>query len=133
MNGKIQHGAVLLLGRLLFVLIFFMAGPNHFSKQTIAFAASQGVPFASFTVPLSGVLALAGGLSVLLGFRAKIGASLIALFLIPVTLMMHKFWTVHDAEMVQMQMVMFMKNAAILGGALIIARWKHRPSVQARR
>jgi len=134
MNGKIQHGAVLLLGRLLFVLIFFMAGPNHFSKQTIAFAASQGVPFASFTVPLSGVLALAGGLSVLLGFRAKIGASLIALFLIPVTLMMHKFWTVHDAMMVQMQMVMFMKNAAILGGALIISQFGAGPmSLDARR
>jgi putative oxidoreductase len=111
-----------LLGRLLFVLIFLKFGPNNFSKQTIAFAASQGVPFASFAVPLSGVLALAGGLSVLLGFRAKIGASLIALFLIPVTLMMHRFWTVHDAGMAQMQMVMFMKNVAILGGALIISQ-----------
>ena len=119
---SIPKGAVVLLGRLLFVLIFLMVGPNHFSKQTIPFAASQGVPFASFAVPLSGVLALAGGLSVLLGFRAKIGASLIALFLIPVTLMMHKFWTLHDAMMAQMQMVMFMKNIAILGGALMISQ-----------
>lgn len=124
---SIPKGAVVLLGRLLFVLIFLMAGPNHFSKQTIAFAASQGVPFASFAVPLSGVLALAGGLSVLLSFRAKIGASLIALFLIPVTLMMHKFWTVHDAMMAKMQMVMFMKNIAILGGALIISQFDAGP------
>lgn len=124
---SIPKGAVVLLGRLLFVLIFLMAGPNHFSKQTVAFAASQGVPFASFAVPLSGVLALAGGLSILLGFRAKIGASLIALFLIPVTLMMHKFWTVHDAMMVQMQMVLFMKNIAILGGALIISQFGAGP------
>jgi len=123
-----------LLGRLLFVLIFLKAGPNHFSKPTIAFAASQGVPFASFAVPLSGVLALAGGLSVLLGFRAKLGASLIVFFLIPVTLIMHKFWTVHDAMMVQMQMVMFMKNAAILGGALIISQFGAGPmSLDARR
>jgi putative oxidoreductase len=123
-----------LLGRLLFVLIFLKAGPNHFSKPTIAFAASQGVPFASFAVPLSGVLALAGGLSVLLGFRAKLGASLIVLFLIPVTLIMHKFWTVHDAMMAQMQMVMFMKNLAILGGALIISQFGPGPiSLDARR
>ena len=80
---SIPQGAVVLLGRLFFVLIFLMAGPNHFSKQTIAFSASQGVPFASITVPLSGTLALAGGLSVLLGYRAKIGAWLIALFLVP--------------------------------------------------
>src|SRR6185369_5643238 len=76
---SIPKGVIVLLGRLLFVLIFLKAGPNHFSKPTIAFAASQGVPFASFAVPLSGVLALAGGFSVLLGFRAKLGASLIVL------------------------------------------------------
>jgi len=93
---SIPKGAVVLLGRLFFVLIFLMARPNHFSKQTIAFSASQGVPLASITVPLSGILALAGGLSVLLGYRAKIGAWLIALFLVPVTPMMHKFWAVTD-------------------------------------
>lgn len=31
---------VVFLGRLLFVLIFLMAGFNHFAKPTIAFAAS---------------------------------------------------------------------------------------------
>jgi len=123
----IPKGVVVLLGRLFFVLIFLMAGSNHFSKQTIAFAASQGVPFASFAVPLSGVLALAGGLSILLGYRAKIGAWLITLFLIPVTLMMHKFWTVHDPMMAQMQMVMFMKNVAILGGALRVSQFGSGP------
>jgi len=70
--------------------------PNHFTKQTIAFSASQGVPLASILVPLSGVVAIAGGLSILLGYRAKLGAWLIVLFLIPVTLMLHKFWTVSD-------------------------------------
>jgi putative oxidoreductase len=92
------------------------------------------VPFASVAVPFSGVLALAGGLSILLGYRAKIGAWLIALFLIPVTLMMHKFWTVHDPMMAQIQMVMFMKNMAILGGALLISQFGAGPlSLDARR
>jgi putative oxidoreductase len=131
---SVPKGAVVLVGRLLFVLIFLMAGPNHFSKQTIAFAASQGVPLASIAVPLSGVLALAGGLSILLGYRAKLGAWLIALFLVPVTLMMHKFWTVQDPMMAQMQMVMFMKNVAILGGTLLISQFGAGPlSLDARR
>jgi uncharacterized membrane protein YphA (DoxX/SURF4 family) len=51
-------------------------------------------PLASIAVPLSGVLAIAGGLSILLGYRAKLGACLIVVFLVPVTLMMHRFWTV---------------------------------------
>jgi putative oxidoreductase len=95
---SIPQGAVVLAGRFLFVLIFLIAGPNHFAKQTIAYAASQGVPLASLAVPLSGILALAGGLSVLLGYRARVGAWLIALFLVLVTFMMHKFWIVHDCQ-----------------------------------
>lgn len=131
---SIPKGAVVLLGRFLFVSIFLMAGPNHFSKQTIAFASSQGVPLASIGVPLSGILALAGGLSVLLGYRAKVGAWLIALFLVPVTLMMHKFWAVHDPMMAQIQLIMFMKNVAILGGALLISQFGAGPlSLDARR
>lgn len=131
---SIPKGTLVLAGRFLFVLIFLMAGPNHFSKQTIAYAASQGVPLASLTVPLSGILALAGGLSVLLGYRARVGAWLIALFLVPVTLMMHKFWTVHDPMMAQMQMIMFMKNVSILGGTLLISQFGAGPfSLDARR
>jgi putative oxidoreductase len=75
----------------------------------------------SLAVPLSGLLALAGGLSILLGYRARAGAWLIILFLAPVTMMMHNFWSVADPMMRQMQMANFMKNLALAGGALLIA------------
>jgi putative oxidoreductase len=128
------HGAVVVLGRFLFALIFLMAGANHFSKQTIGYAASQGVPLASTAVPLAGVLAIAGGLSILLGYRAKLGAWFIVLFLVPVTFMMHKFWTVQDPMMAQIQMIMFMKNISMLGGALLISQFGAGPfSLDARR
>jgi putative oxidoreductase len=131
---SLPQGAVVVLGRFFYVLIFLMAGANHFSKQTIGYAASQGVPLASIAVPLSGVLAIAGGLSILLGYRAKLGAWLIVLFLIPVTLMMHKFWTVQDPMMAQIQMILFMKNVAMLGGALLISQFGAGPfSLDARR
>jgi putative oxidoreductase len=110
------------LGRLLFALIFVMSGPRHFMSQTIAYAALQGVPMASVAVPFSGVLAFIGGLSILLGYRAKLGAWLIVLFLVGVTPMMHKFWVVTDPVMYQMQFVMFMKNVSMLGGALLITQ-----------
>src|ERR1700737_1929973 len=86
------QGVLVVLGRFFFALIFLMAGANHFSKQSIGYGVSAGVPLASIAVPLSGVLAIAGGLSILLGYRAKLGAWLIVLFLVPVTVMMHKFW-----------------------------------------
>ena len=132
--SSFRQGAVVVLGRFLFALIFLMAGANHFNKQTIGYAASQGVPLASVAVPLSGVLAIVGGLSILLGYRAKLGAWLIVVFLIPVTLMMHKFWTVTDPMMAQLQMILFMKNVSMLGGALLISQFGAGPfSLDARR
>jgi putative oxidoreductase len=121
------EGAVVVLGRFFFALIFLLAGANHFNKQTIGYAASQSVPLASIAVPLSGVLAIAGGLSILLGYRAKLGAWLIVLFLVPVTLMMHKFWAVTDPMMAQIQMILFMKNVSMLGGALLISHFGAGP------
>lgn len=106
--------------RVLFSFIFILSGFSHFSAGTIQYAATQGIKFASLVVPFSGLLAIAGGLSILLGFRARIGAVLIALFIIPVSISMHAFWNVTDPMMQQLQTIMFTKNMAILGGALLI-------------
>jgi putative oxidoreductase len=107
-------------GRLLFAAIFLLSVPNHFAQGTIDHAAAAGVPMANLLVPLSGVLELVGALSVLLGFHARIGALLLALFLIPVTLVMHKFWGIAEPMQAQMQQIMFMKNVAILGGTCLL-------------
>lgn len=111
--------AVLILGRVLFSAIFVMSGYSHFSAQTQAYAASQGVP--PVMVMASGVLACLGGMSVALGFRARLGAWMLVAFLVPVTLAMHKFWGLSDPQAAQLQFVNFMKNLSLLGGALIIA------------
>jgi len=127
-------GAVVFAGRLLFSFIFIFGGLNDFSHQTIGYAATQGVPLAAIAVPLSGVLAIAGGLSILLGYHARIGAWLIALFLVAVTPMMHNFWAAKDPMMAQMQMIMFLKNLSMLGGALLISQLGAGPwSLDARR
>jgi putative oxidoreductase len=107
-------------GRALFAAIFVMSAFGHFSQATIGYAASQGVPAAGVLVPLSGVLSLVGGLSVLLGYRARIGAGLLVLFLVPVTLTMHAFWAASDPAMAQMQLINFMKNVSLVGGALLL-------------
>ena len=118
---------LVLLGRILYAAIFIMAAPGHFAAGTIGYAASQGVPMASIAVPMSGLIALAGGLSILLGYRAKWGAWLIVLFLAPVTVMMHNFWAMTDPNMAQIQQIMFMKNLSMLGAALMIAHFGSGP------
>jgi putative oxidoreductase len=114
-----------LFGRIFYSAIFVLAGLSHFSDKTIGLAASQGVPFPSILVPISGIMAIVGGLSVALGVKAKYGAWILAMFLVPVTIMMHNFGSVPDNDGIQL--VMFMKNVALLGGALLIAYFGSGP------
>jgi putative oxidoreductase len=125
---------IALAGRVLFVAIFFVAPLGHFSAPIIGYATQQGVPAAGLLVPASGLLALAGAFSIVLGYQARIGAWLIVAFLVPVTITMHNFWTMSDPMMYQMQFAMFMKNVSMLGGALLIAHFGAGPlSLDARR
>jgi putative oxidoreductase len=118
---------LILIGRILFSAIFLMSFFGHFKPGTIAYAQQVGLPAASILVPASGTLAGLGALSVMLGFHARIGAALIALFLIPVTIKMHDFWNAKDPMMAQMHQAMFMKNVSMLGAALLIIAFGSGP------
>jgi putative oxidoreductase len=116
-----------LTGRILFSLIFLMTVLSHFKKTTIAYAESQGVPFSDLLVPLSAIIAFLGGLSITLGYKARIGAWLIVVFLVPVSFYMHAFWSESDPMKMQMQAANFMKNMGLLGGALLICYFGSGP------
>lgn len=118
---------MVLLGRILYSAIFILSSFAHFSQQDVGYAASYGVPMPSVLVPLSGVIALLGGLSILLGYKARWGALLVIVFLIPVTLTMHRFWGVADPMAASLQQIMFMKNLSMLGAAFIIAYFGSGP------
>ena len=107
-------------GRILFALIFLVSGFNHFSLVTIDYAASQGVPMAAISVPFFGVIAIVGAVSIMVGYPGRIGALLIIVFLVPVTVFMHRFWSVSDPTMHQTQFINFIKNLALLGGAIML-------------
>jgi putative oxidoreductase len=111
---------LVLIGRIFYSAIFITAAPGHFQEGTIGYAAAHGVPMAHLLVPLSGIMALLGGLSVMLGFKARYGAWLLVLFLVPVTLTMHNYWAIADPVMRGTQHIMFMKNLSMLGAALMI-------------
>jgi putative oxidoreductase len=112
---------VFLVGRILFALIFVVSASTiHFSRQGVEYARSYGAPAPEALVPLSGAVAIAGGILVALGIWGDLGALLIAGFLIGITPFMHAFWKEEDQQAQQAQMAHFMKNLALLGGALVI-------------
>jgi putative oxidoreductase len=111
-----------LLGRLLFGGYFLYSGVNNIvSAPTMAqFAATKGVPMPEASVMLAGALLIVGGLCVLLGILPRIGLACIMLFLVVVTPTMHNFWAAADPQMRQMDLGNFLKNLALLGGALMM-------------
>lgn len=119
--------ALVPVGRALFVLIFLASVFDHFSRGTITYASAHGVPFAAVVVPLTGILALAGGALVLVGYRARFGAFLLLLFLVPVTLVMHRFWGQPDQAVAMVQKAMFLKNTSMIGAALLVMYWGSGP------
>ncbi|WP_059010703.1 DoxX family protein [Streptomyces specialis] len=113
---------VVLIGRVLFVLVFLNSAIGHLtqSKAMAGYAQSKGVPAARAAVLGSGVLLLVGALSVLLGVWADLGALLLALFLLPTALLMHPFWKETDAGARQNEMIHFLKDLALAGAALAL-------------
>jgi len=121
MNASIQC-AVTVAGRILLSLIFIASGFGKIGNWsgTAQYMASKGMVAVPFFLFMAIVFEIGGGLSVVLGLKARWGALALFLFLIPVTAIFHNFWAFADMER-QMQMIHFMKNLAIMGGLLLVA------------
>jgi putative oxidoreductase len=111
-----------LIGRILLSLIFVMSGLQKITAwdQTAGYMAAKHMPVVPLFLTGAIALEVLGGLSVLTGFRARLGALALIVFLIPTTLIFHNFWAYTGQEQ-QMQMINFMKNLAILGGLFVVA------------
>ncbi len=114
--------APFLLGRLIFGGFFLYSGIHHFQEREALsqYAASKNVPMPDVAVLGSGALLIAGGASILLGIKPKLGTLAVMTFLAGVSPTMHDFWASEDAMEQQNEMVHFMKNMAMLGGALAL-------------
>ena len=114
--------AVLIIGRILFALIFINSGISHLTKleAMTGYAQYKKVPAAKLSVIVSGLMILVGGLYIAFGVYADLGALLIAIFLIPTAFMMHAFWKESDATAKQNETIGFFKDLSLAGAALII-------------
>ena len=112
---------VLIIGRVLFALMLVTGGLNHFTKAEAmaGYAAHKGVPQPKLANLVSGLMLLLGGLSIILGVWADLGALLSAAVLLAMAVMMHDFWKADD-QAKQMETISFFKNVSMAGGALVM-------------
>lgn len=112
-----------LVARTCIALIFFQTGIAKVTDfpGTQQQIASVGIPLAMLVALFTIVFELTGGISLILGYKAQIGAILLLLFLIPATVVFHN--PIADPT----QMIQFLKNLAIMGGLLMVAAFGSGP------
>jgi putative oxidoreductase len=110
------------LGRLLLAIIFLVSGVAKIADfgGSLQYMVQHGMPLPQLLLIGAIIVEVAGGLSLLLGYQTRWGAVLLALFLIPVTLVFHAFWQYTGMEATT-QMANFLKNVAIMGGLVYVA------------
>jgi uncharacterized membrane protein YphA (DoxX/SURF4 family) len=127
MQGEMIRTATL-LGRVLLALIFVASGlVKAFDAARAAESmTTKGLPMASVLLWVAIACELVGALSLVLGFRARAGAALLLIFLVPTTLIYHNFWSLAGGERI-LQMLQFLKNAGIMGGLLLVCAYGAGP------
>ena len=109
----------LLFSRTLMSLVFLAAGiAKVFNySATLEYMRASGIWGSSLMLPLAIGVEILGGFALAAGYRPKTTQMLLALYLVPVTLVFHRFWSVAgDAR--QAMLVEFLKNTCICGGLL---------------
>tara|TARA_R110000868_G_scaffold11792_2_gene57549 strand:+ start:2359 stop:2748 length:390 start_codon:yes stop_codon:yes gene_type:complete len=104
------------LGRLFLAFLFIMAGISKAGNPegTIGYISSAGLPLPELGYAIALAAELGGGLLILVGYKTRIIAPLMALFTIATAVFFHN----NFAD--QVQQIMFMKNFAIAGGFLVL-------------
>ena len=121
----VLYGLIALLGRIMLTTIFLMAviGQKIPKFSDVAgYMAAQGVPASKIMLAGAIVFLIVGSLSVIVGFKARIGAALLLVFLLLATYYFHDFWTlgIEDPMAKQEQTIHFMKNLSMMGAMLLI-------------
>lgn len=111
---------LLLIARIVFCGIFAASAMGHLTQTAgmAGYAESKGVPNARLTVLGSGLVLVAGVISMVLGIWADLGALALLCFLVPTAVVMHPFWKETDPQAKQMEQISFMKDFSLAGGAL---------------
>ena len=114
------EGVGLLVARVLFGGVVAFMGLNHFMQidQLTGYAQHKGLPAPKFSVLASGAVLVLGGFAVVLGAFPVVGALAVAGFLLASAVLMHDFWAVGEEDQ-QNEMINFLKNVGLLGGALV--------------
>lgn len=116
------QNATNLLGRLLLASLFLPAGISKLMgfEGTVGYFSSLGLAVPALLAVAVITLEIVGGIALLVGFRTRISAVILALFTLGASVVGHAYWAV-PADQVFVAKLLFYKNIAIIGGLLVLA------------
>lgn len=112
-----------LLGRMFLSAVFFFEGVDTSTSRTLTYQLMNryGFTWQQDFLYNSAIFALIlGAFLILVGYRVGIGTILVLAFWIPVTFTAYSFWMA-SPEHRNFEMMMFLKNIAIMGGLLVLS------------
>jgi putative oxidoreductase len=117
-----------LAGRILLSLIFLQSGLNKISgfTGTAGYMASKGLPMAEVLLVVTIIIEIGAALLIVTGYKARLGAAALFLWMIPVTFIFHNYWAM-PADQQMIQQIMFMKNLSLMGGMLYVMAFGSGP------
>jgi putative oxidoreductase len=116
------ENACLLAGRLLMGIYFILPGIQKitdFEKMT-AYMEAHGVPMITVLLPLTILLQLAAGAAIIVGYKGKIAAFILAGLTFVITIYMHNFWDMAAGMEKAHELQNFFKNMGIMAGLLMV-------------
>ena len=119
---KTYQSALNLIGRILIVALFLPAGLSKLAgfEGTLAYFASLGIPAPTFALAATIVIEIVGGIALLVGFKTRLFAIVLALFTLAAAVTGHAFWAA-PADAAFIAQLLFFKNIAVMGGLLVLA------------
>ncbi len=110
-----------LVGRIMIAYLFIPAGIGKLLgfAGTVGYIGSIGLPLPQVGAVIAIIVELGFGIALLLGYKTRIVALVLALFAVITALFFHQFWAAPEA-MKMMQTINFNKNIAIAGGLLAL-------------
>jgi len=117
-----------LAARVLLAALFLVNGYLKLTgySGTVGYMGKVGLPVPELMTILAIVIELGGGLLLVIGWRTRWVAWLLILFVVVATFTAHRFWSV-EAALWFGEMNNFLKNAAIIGGLLLVATYGPGP------
>ena len=140
-NWKLLEKTCITTGRVLLGLYFFLPGISKIPTYefTAEYMALHSIPLVSILLPFTIVLQLVLGITLIIGFRIRESALILAALTIFINIGVHDFWNEYPNTDAGHETQNFVKNLGIFAGLIVlsaahsVSQWRFFPSLASKK